>query len=281
MKVLILSLINILLHFCYLSNTSVSAENSSSHQNYLLNWITVGDDFEIAELTYPHHTLIPAKIFLVRISLRKYSIKAMIAARFGEKRLDIKKLSEKSGALFGINANYFDPNYTPLGLIITEKEKIQNIHWGGGTLTSIAAYSKTFDTFTIKNRADFPKNFSGADIYEAIQAGPMLIVNSVPTKLKNSNIPSRRAGVCIDAQARLIFFCTSSGPFGLSFNELKSLLQFKDINCIDAMNFDGGGSAQMFLNYQERDTPLKNQKAAQIFIPGLDPVPVGLGIFKK
>lgn len=84
----------------------------------------------------------------------------------------------------------------------------------------------------------------------------------------------------MDKQGRLIFFCSSSSLGGLTIERLQTVLLSKGIECHEALNLDGGGSAQMFLGQVSgvKRSPEQDQDRPIFDLPGGDEVPVVLAL---
>ena len=77
-----------------------------------------------------------------------------------------------------------------------------------------------------------------------MQCGPRLVVNGKTTDLKSQW--GRRTGVGIEASGKVII-AVSDGE--LSFDDWANIWASKNgLNCRDALNMDGGGSTQMWVN---------------------------------
>ena len=63
---------------------------------------------------------------------------------------------------------------------------------------------------------------------------------------------------------------------GVSLSDLKNILVSEEINCKDALNFDGGGSAQIYISNKIPNI-VSNVNAR--YVPGNDKIPVALGLF--
>ena len=112
-----------------------------------------------------------------------------------------------------------------------------------------------------------------------MQGGPRLLANGAAVPgLRDVNSSSRRAGVCLDKDNRLIFFCVSSSLSGVSLAELQTALRAPGIDCVDALNLDGGGSAQLYVS---SELPGSVREASELSIRGKDEIPVALGLFLK
>ena len=70
----------------------------------------------------------------------------------------------------------------------------------------------------------------------------------------------------------------TSGYVGVSIAQMQSVLTSPDIDCVDALNLDGGGSAQLYLS---KDLPGAEKEAEEILLHGSDRVPVILGLVPR
>lgn len=229
-------------------------------------WEEVRDDLEVREVPYPSSALFPAKVSFLRTSLERLSVGVVRAQDLGKSRLSVKTMVERSKAIAGINANFFDTEGAPLGLIVSRALVHRKIHSGGKTLTGIFQMKRTGPGIVGRDA------FSLDGVLEAVQAGPRLLLGGVKTPSLSDNAYSRRAGVCIDKEGRLLLFCVSSGLLGVTVPQLQEVLLSEGIDCVDALNFDGGGSAQLHLSEQQG-------MDYKLSIPGSDDVPVMVGLF--
>lgn len=221
--------------------------------------------------SYKHHSkdyflkdlLFYKEVIFFRSSLKDLKLKVIRASDYGQKRLKIKDLTMKSGATFGINANFFDEFDNPLGLIISNGNQLNKMHSTGSVLTGV---------FFLKN--NFPqivhrKNFNNISVEEAIQSGPRLLYNYKRINgLRNRERISRRSGICTFANYDIAFFI-SDRLGGISLERLQNALI--DVGCKDAINLDGGPSSQIF--YKGTDN------INEISISSKIPIPVMIGLF--
>lgn len=241
-------------------------------QNVTVKWQSPGADLELARIRQWPSALFSPELLLVRTSLKKYRVGVVRALDFGKRAASVEQMSALSRAVVGINANFFDEHTRPLGLVISNGDFHQDIHKGGNTLTGVFQVGRKGPS--IIHRADF----SSEKVLEAIQAGPRILTDSKSVTVRaTSNDPARRAGVCVDSKGRLIFFI-SSGMLGISIPDLQNLISLKEVGCKDALNLDGGGSAQFYLSSSILESKEDHE---EIVIPGADAVPVMLGLFVR
>lgn len=156
--------------------------------------------------------------------------------------LNAKDVVISKKLLAGINVNYFDKLGEVLGLVYRKPSILNRIHLGGNVLTGLVEIKLNKDlTFEKINILSKESEVFG-DL--ALQAGPRLIVATEATRIKDKSY-SRRSGICVDKNDSIFIFETKDGYPGTTFKALQNILL--NIGCVNAINFDGGGSAQFYL----------------------------------
>jgi exopolysaccharide biosynthesis protein len=235
-------------------------------------WQPIGQDLEMMRFEVSSYLLFSSSVVLIRSSLKNYQVGVIRAEEFGRTRDSVKSLVQSARAIAGINANFFDDQGEPLGLVVSRGITHHKLHKGGRTLSGVFALTAQGPLITSR------ESFDPRSAIEAVQAGPRLIERGIALRGFNETSPhKRRAGVCIDSAGRLVLYTVTSSFFGLSLDRLIDILRSAPINCADALNFDGGGSAQLYLN------PLRSAEgaSAEISIEGHDDVPVVLALFSR
>ncbi len=201
-----------------------------------------------------------ARVHAFKINPTHFKIAPLFTPR---KRSTIKKLAEENKALIAVNANYFDVEGEPLGLILKEGLTLnptKNISWWGifyldQGLPRIAHVSE------YKQRAG---------ITNAVQAGPRLVINGEIPKLKAGSSQRTAIGIARDGN---IILMTVLKPIELK--ALATLLSKPELQgglgCVNALNLDGGSSSQMISLHEK----------LSLSLPSYVSVPVGLGVFRK
>lgn len=239
-----------------------------------LIWKKVAEDLETGTTTLAGIAFTSTEITFLRTSLKRFKVGVVRAEEHGRKSSTVKSLCKFSRAVACINANFFDEQGHPLGLVVSRGIQHKKVHSGGNTLTGVFFASRS--GIAIINRVDVKDQ----NILEAVQAGPRLIAHNRPVQgLREKEALSRRSGVCIDNRSRMIWYVVSSGIFGVSPAKLQKLLSSTDISCKDALNLDGGGSSQFYLAADL--LPGAPNDLASLDIPGTDEVPVALGLFLR
>ena len=234
------------------------------------DWFLLAPDLEMKEIPVKSNPIFGSNLLFIRTSLKNYHVKVIRSKEYGEKSLDVKTLALKSNAIIAINANFFDEYGKALGLVINRGKVFNKMHKGGNTLTGVFQANRTEIKISGRNNIDY------SSILEAVQAGPRLVANHAILETKNSFQNSKRSGVCVDDQNRLIIFSTMDTFSGVSLSDLKNILVSEEINCKDALNFDGGGSAQIYISNKIPNI-VSNVNAR--YVPGDDKIPVALGLF--
>ena len=185
---------------------------------------------------------------------------------YNKKISTAQKIAEQTGAFVVINANFFDPENRPLGLIIQE-----------GTTTHRSPQKSMLNSgiFCIKNNIPIifhRRYYQPAGITEAIQSFPRLISDGQKTtKLKDSDQRTKRSGIAIDQEGKIIVFITDTNLGGISLKEMQNVLMKPKLKIRSALNLDGGRSSQFYL---------KHKKYSK-HIYGIVEVPVFLGFYAK
>lgn len=239
---------------------------------YAKDWFMLAPDIEMKEIPVRSNPIFSSNLLFIRTSLKNFDVKVIRSQEYGEKSMDVRTLALKSNAVIAINANFFDEYGKALGLVVNRGKVFNKMHKGGNTLTGVFQASRTSIKITGRNFEDY------SSILEAVQAGPRLIANKAILETKNSFQNSKRSGVCVDDENRLIIFSTMDTFSGVSLSDLKNILASSEVNCKDALNFDGGGSAQIYISNK---IPNITSKINARYVPGNDKVPVALGLFVK
>lgn len=233
-----------------------------------IKWRELALGLEVA--TLGGDGLLPYESVFVRASANSFQPRIVRAAEFGKKRWDARSACLAARSAVCINSNFFDENGDPLGVVISQGTLFQKLHKGGNTLSGILSITKRGASIVHRN------DFYAESVLEATQAGPRIIsMGKSITGIKDDS-SSRRSGVCIDDENRLIFYLASRRLMGVRIEELQSLLRQDGISCREALNLDGGGSSQLFIN--PRFIP---EGMSDPSIQGKDPVPVFLALFQR
>ncbi len=247
---------------------SCNSYSQSKLEQKKLTWKEVQPGFSILRYAIGKNDYIfRSEIILLKFSLNNFEFEiAQKSNNSNKKTTDVKSLTNLNKGIAGINASFFDKKESPLGLIIQNKKTTNKLHKGGTLLSGI---------FYISNNQANIIHKSKIDLYNpdlAIQAGPRLISNYIPLKIKDPNTRTRRSGIAINKKGEVIIYATLLRFPGASFSEVQEML--KSLSVKDALNFDGGSSSQLYLK--------KNPALDDDFlISGGDDIPVALVVKKR
>jgi uncharacterized protein YigE (DUF2233 family) len=149
---------------------------------------------------------------------------------------DLLLAAKTAGATMAINGGFFDPEFRPLGLAVSERKVLsKHTKTPGGVPTISAGEARLFDA-EVYDAADVP-DF-------AIQCLPRLVVHGAVNLHRETGKRAERTALCIRDQGR-----TLEGVYARGREEAAhpTLLEFAEylraIACEDALNLDGGPSS--------------------------------------
>lgn len=251
---------------CLLLAAHIADCEPAHAEEQALQWSPLAPDLEQANTPLNPDSVLSASVVLIRSSLSRFRVQVIRAGDFGQKRASAKSLCRESGASVCINSNFFDEQGRALGLVMSRGIIHQKIHRGGGTLTGI--FFATPKSIGIAHR----DLFSPTGVVEATQAGPRLIAEGkIVEGLKESSFRTNLSGVCIDHSGRAILYRATGGVFGSSLPLLQRVLLSPSVGCVEALNFDGGGSSQLYI---AGEVPGHAGAEREENFPGRDDVPV-------
>lgn len=196
------------------------------------NWISITPGLEYMDINSESITRW-SQIHVFRVNLRHYQLDLVDAMEQARPRVTIKALADYYHALIAINGGFFDTKDHPLGLRIKQRQvtnPLKNISWWG--------------VFYIKDHKPYITSMSNykadPEIDLAIQSGPRLLIHGKKPKLKPGL--AERSALGITAHGELIMLVTENTP--MTTSKLADLMQ--SIECVDAINLDGGSSSQIY-----------------------------------
>lgn len=233
------------------------------YPTYAGEWLKLepGLSYKKIELAKKKNSSIAYLVNAFKVNPKKFDLRPIEAKP--ETYASIRQLSERSGALVAVNANFFDPQGKPQGLILSRGETIspfKDISWWG------VFYLENSTPHIVHSSQWRPRH----QVTTAIQAGPRLVVNGKIPRLKQEASPKTAIGINKSGEVILV---TTLYP--LEIRELAVLMARPEekggLGCIDALNFDGGSSSQLYARVG----------SFELRLPSYLGVPVGLGVFRK
>ncbi len=262
----LISSLMILLCILVSSPTTASAQARATKA---FHWSPVEEGFEIARYELGQgFMVIKSEVLLLKFSPQHFDFHVARAEDIKQEQSDVRSLTKRLGGIAGINAHFFDPSGHALGLLIQKGNEIQGMHKGGRLLTGVF--------FLKNNKAQIVHrdSFDASKVDLAIQSGPRLLVDGRVKKISTSDVSSRRSGIAVTKDGEIILFATMLRFPGASFQQLQEMLSDPTLGIEQALNLDGGGSSQLFVE--------KNKRVAdETFIDGGDRVPVALVVKHK
>jgi exopolysaccharide biosynthesis protein len=154
---------------------------------------------------------------------------------------DLGSACVKRGALAGVNGGYFQPDRTPLGLVVRQGMQIHPLE---KTRLLSGVISVTPSAITIQRTAAFK---ASPAVREALQAGPFLVEGGKAIVGLNTTKTAARTVVFQDASGRAgVLICKS-----VSLAEMGEILAtpelFPEGRIIRALNLDGGSSTALWV----------------------------------
>jgi len=154
---------------------------------------------------------------------------------------DLGTAAEKRGALAAVNGGYFQPDHTPLGLLIRQGAEIHPLEHAS-LLSGIL--SVTPAAITIQRTAAFK---SSPTIREALQAGPFLVDHGSPTNGLNGTKDAARTVVFQDAKGHFGILVAKSTSLAGMAEILATPIIFPEGRIVRALNLDGGTSTALWV----------------------------------
>ena len=179
-------------------------------------------------------------IYAFRIDLNNNKLGIVTAKNLGIKNASADQFAQYSNALISVNGGFFDEDFKPLGLRISNKRPknpLKPISWWG--------------VFYVKNNKPYIANtkyfYQDNQIDFAIQSGPRVLINGKKQHLKQ--IVADRSALGITAEGKVIIIVSTNAA--MTTDELAHLLKEPPLYCTDAINLDGGSSSQLYAHIKD------------------------------
>ncbi len=210
----------------------------------------------------PHGDNFLTQMLVLRIDPAQYSFR--VHYRPGQP-LDVRNWRDSlPGAITFVNANFFDENDQALGLLVAD-----GIAHG-------AAYNGYGGMFQVQNgqprvRSNILEPYVGEALEQVVQGFPVLVANGVQSydNTRDDNF-ARRTIVAQDSSGRILLLVTPL--VGMTLVELSEYLPATDLELVNAVNLDGGGSTMLYLNVPGE---------TEYILSSFDPVPALLAVYPR
>ncbi|MEP6670141.1 MAG: phosphodiester glycosidase family protein [Chthoniobacter sp.] len=158
---------------------------------------------------------------------------------------DLGSAAAKRGALAGVNGGYFQPDRTPLGLLIRQGVELHPLEHAK-LLSGVLSVTPT--AITIQRTAAFK---ASPAVREALQAGPFLVEGGKPIVGLEATKNAARTVVIQDAKGHYGFLICKSTTLAGMAEILATASIFPEGKIVRALNLDGGTSTALWV----RGTP--------------------------
>jgi Phosphodiester glycosidase len=175
-------------------------------------------------------------------------------------RIDLAQAMRQERCLAGVNGGYFDPDYAPIGLLITDGKMIAPFRRAKlitGVLTASPRKVQILRTREFSQHQEF---------IAAVQSGPFLVDlgRSVPGLEKTRR--ARRTFAAVGSLNRAVLgFCSN-----VSLSELAKILATTrladDFKIERALNLDGGSSSAFWVARESSAFSIPEQKTVRDFV---------------
>lgn len=206
----------------------------------------------------------PARVHVVRFDPARFALEAVRGSEVDPRDglAAAPDFRRARGAVAAVNGGYFDPNYKPLGLLVSRGEQLERLRRVDHGVFYIAGG---------RPGLQHAKRFvAPADLEFAVECGPRLVVDGAPTQLKPSQ--ARRAALGYDAAGRAYVIVSDAVMSLQAFADAIARPVERDgLGLVGALNLDGGSSAMLDL--------AAGAERAQV--PSAIEVPVGLVVVPR
>jgi uncharacterized protein YigE (DUF2233 family) len=200
------------------------------------SWVKIAPGIEYQDLS--DSSLIKlSHIHSFKVDLKYNKLNLAMASELTDKHAFVDEFAKQTKSLIALNGGFFDKEFHPLGLRISNKHQynpLKHISWWG-------IFYIQNHTANITNVRNYNQN---PNINFAVQSGPRLIIEGKIPSLKPGF--AERSALGITNTGKVIILVTKNAP--LSTTSLAMIMKSPPLNCIDAINLDGGGSSQLYAN---------------------------------
>jgi len=251
-------LIVLLLSACTLpQNPNDLTDIAPTETSILAEWVSIAPGLQSRTENYTSR--LGTQIYTLQIDPSQYDFRMHYTA--GQAFHTTEWVDQLSNAEVILNANFYTEDNSILGLLIAD-----GIRYGAAYVNRGGIFGVLNDVPTMRStrfNASLDEPFS-----QLVQAFPMLIVDGVQayTSTANEQI-ARRTAIGMDTTGNVLFFVTTG--FGLTLQEFSQYLAESDLNLMNVLNLDGGGSSMIYVN------------ASSYRLLSFDPVPAVLAVYAK
>ena len=177
-----------------------------------------------------------------------------------ESRDNLASVMSKEGCLAGVNGGYFDPDYKPVGLLVSDGQLVAPLR-KARLLSGVLSVAK--GRVRLQRLLEFSTKVK---ITEALQCGPFLVDHSRSVAGLDDSRNARRTFVATGGANEIALgFCSSVSLAQLS----RILVGGKiggDLKIDRALNLDGGSSSAFWFRDGDEPFSIPEQKTVRDFV---------------
>jgi hypothetical protein len=175
-------------------------------------------------------------------------------------RTDLAHAMRQEGCLAGVNGGYFDPDYAPIGLLISDGKMIAPLQRARLITGVLAASPREVQILRVREFSR-QRKFNAA-----IQCGPFLVDLGRSVRGLEKTRTARRAFAAVgNGNRAALGFCS-----GVSLSELAKILATTrladDFRIERALNLDGGSSSAFWVARESSAFSIPEQKTVRDFV---------------
>lgn len=165
------------------------------------------------------------------------------------------EIMQREKCLAGTNGGYFDPEFLPVGLSISDGRLVRPFQ-KAKLLSGVV--SANDGRVLIQRAAEFSMKSKPRT---ARQCGPFLVEGGKPIASLNNERRARRTFVAISGDRALLGFCSA-----VTLAQLAEILASPELKISRALNLDGGSSSAFWFAGEDGVTSIPEQKNVRDFL---------------
>ncbi len=223
-------------------------------------WTTLAPGLE--QRVYRPSSGLFTRLTAIRIDPARYDFRAHYQP--GDPQLLAEWAEAYPNAAVIFNTNFFDRADFAQGMLFAD-----GVRYG-------EPYRRRGGTFYVQRgvpgiESNLVRSYAGEQYDQAAQAFPMLVTDGQQSYFDTRpDRATRRTVVGMDSSGRVVVLVTSFG--GITLLDLAEYLAASDLDLVDALNLDGGGSSML---------QIKTGETAEVTVSSFDPVPAVFAVYPR
>lgn len=227
------------------------------------HWQQLSPGLSYSQAALPQDQGNHGDLYAFKFSPKRYTLSLVRSVDMGDSSSNVITLAKYANALIAVNGGFFSPAAAPLGLRVRQGQVLNPVKpiswWGVFRIEKGRPYITTWQDFKMT-----------PDVSFATQSGPRLLIKGSIPSLKQGN--ADRTALCITKQGDVVVLATANAS--LTLRQLAELMRNSShqggLDCVDALNLDGGTSTQMYASVGGIDVNVPNFKSlvdAVVIVP--------------